>query len=129
MRTPKANSEYFRTDDVEDDLKRVLKSGDNVQAHRNVLDLPLAVQCLHAVMKFGPTLANLHAKPRPVRVGVVRQWSARAIGRRGFEGVKRVPEQRAMAGTGRSGKQPTVGKGQRRVLFVQFTQSMHVANG
>ena len=52
MRTPKANSEYFRTDDVEDDLKRVLKSGDNVQAHRNVLDLPLAVQCLHAVMKF-----------------------------------------------------------------------------
>ena len=52
MRTPKANSEYFRTDDVEDDLKRVLKSGDNVQAHRNVLDLPLGVQCLHAVMKF-----------------------------------------------------------------------------
>jgi DNA mismatch repair protein MSH2 len=52
MRTPKANSEYFRSDDVEDDLKRLLKSGDNVQAHRNVLDLPLAVQCLHAVMKF-----------------------------------------------------------------------------
>ena len=52
MRTAKANSEYFRTDDVEDDLKRLLKSGDNVQAHRNVLDLPLAVQCLHAVMKF-----------------------------------------------------------------------------
>jgi DNA mismatch repair protein MSH2 len=52
MRTAKANSEYFRSDDVEDDLKRLLKSGDNVQAHRNVLDLPLAVQCLHAVMKF-----------------------------------------------------------------------------
>ena len=52
MRTTKANSEYFRSDDVEDDLKRLLKSGDNVQAHRNVLDLPLAVQCLHAVMKF-----------------------------------------------------------------------------
>jgi DNA mismatch repair protein MSH2 len=52
MRTTKANSEYFRSDDVEDDLKRLLKSSDNVQAHRNVLDLPLAVQCLHAVMKF-----------------------------------------------------------------------------
>ena len=68
MRTAKSNSEYFPGSntsttqmnnssnstaiDIEDDLKRLLKPGDNVQAHRNVLDLPLATQCLHAVMKF-----------------------------------------------------------------------------
>ena len=126
MRTAKANSEYFRTDDVEDDLKRLLKSGDNVQAHRNVLDLPLAVQCLHAVMKFADigNDAQNHGRCE------LELFDSGAHVRLDAAALKALNVLPSSGGGGDRSFGETAGERERRrILLVQLAQSMHVADG